>query len=430
MEFATAVYVGKQRDGHQLGLSTGRLLFQPCQYCLVSFVLLLPPFVDLVTTLTFPNFQISKLGFKSVAHYLIQTCRRETNLVKSPDAANQVSAKRLLQFSDEDALSKESLDVNNDNLGSSEPQFEDQSADKFKSHREKKIHSSLNQHIGNQISAKKSLPFLPFSDGPLFQNIGPLDVEHKVHGQCGLLRPQSENKGDDFESEKEKEMGGTEDVESHIAFSKLKRKPAQTMRPSNDDSIAGRLRQRRKEGHQDNDFQNPKENLSCCKQVINKILIGKEVDQEIEQHFSGNKHDIINDTVSENNSMLKKLSLATEPHSDSIAGRLKLRSRNHRNGYELPKVDDSISDVKLDVENVWSDKEVEKDEQVLPFYIKHNNESNTPLEKIQKLKHKHARVSGPSSDSTAGRLRQRSREDDGIQVEINTDIIQVGSTFD
>ncbi|XP_048335958.2 uncharacterized protein LOC107424729 [Ziziphus jujuba] len=371
--------------------------------------------------------KISQLGFKSVAHYLIQTRRRETNLVKSPDTANHVSAKRLLQFSDKDEVSKESLDVNNNNIGSSEPQFEDQSADKFKSEREKRMHGSLNQHIDSQISVTRSLSF---SDGPLSQNVGPLDVKHKVHYQFGLLKPQCENKGDDFESEKEKEMGGTEDIDSHTALSKLKRKPAQTIEPSID-TIAGRLRQRRKEGHQDNDFQKPKENVSCCKDVVNKVLIGKEVDQEIEEHFSGNKHDIINDTVLENNPMLKDPSLATEPSSDSIAGRLKLRSRNHGNADESPNVDDNISDVKPDAENIWTDKEVKKDKEVLSSDIKHKNDSNTPLEKSQMLEHKHAQASGPSLDSIAGRLRQRRREaddhDGGIQVETKTDVIQVAN---
>ncbi|KAI4327510.1 hypothetical protein L6164_019960 [Bauhinia variegata] len=60
--------------------------------------------------------KISALGYKSVAHYLIQT-RRDA---KDADAPNPVSAKRSLPFSDTEAetLSNESLEDNNNHLGS------------------------------------------------------------------------------------------------------------------------------------------------------------------------------------------------------------------------------------------------------------------------------------------------------------------------
>ncbi|KAF3438882.1 hypothetical protein FNV43_RR17157 [Rhamnella rubrinervis] len=355
--------------------------------------------------------KVSGLGFKSVAHYLIQTHLQESDMVKGSDISNQVSAKRSLQFTDREALSKESLKVNSINLASSKSQFEDQSTDEFKSEKERKKQSIQNEGINCQISAKR---LLPFSDtGPLSQNMGPCEAEHKVDDQFGLLKSHYENHCDGFKSEKETEIAGIECFSSETTFSKPKRKPAQTIEPSMD-TIAGRLSQRRKIGNgQDNALQKPKEKVLCCKQGISEILTGMEVEQEKEQHFTGSKQDIDGDIMLEENPKMKKPFLATKLNSDSIAGRLKLRGRNHDNGGELPRVNDSILDVKQHVENFPSDKEVEKDKEILPSDIKHDGGCNTPSERSPKLKHKRALANALSLDSIAGRLRQRRRKADG-----------------
>lgn len=299
-------------------------------------------------------------------------------MVKGSDTPNQVSAKSSLQFADREALSKDALKVNGIDLVSSESQFEDQSADEFKGKKESTMQNIQNEDTNYQISAKRSFPFSDM--GPLSQNMGPWEVEHKVDDLFGLLKPQRENHCDDFKSEKETELNGIECFGSETAFTKLKRKPAQTIEPSMD-SIAGRLSQRCKKGNgHDNDLQKPKERVLCCKQGINEIFTGMEVEQEKEQHFTSGKHDIDGDIVLDENPKMKKPSLATKLNSDSIAGRLKLRSKNHGNGGELPRVNDSILDIKLDVENVPSGKEVEKDKVALPSEIKHDDGSNTPLE--------------------------------------------------
>lgn len=72
------------------------------------------------------------MGYKSVAHYLIQTRRHsDIDVEKNADASNPVSAKRSLPFSDE---------VNENKLESLKPLAETESD-------------------GDEVAAKRSLPF-------------------------------------------------------------------------------------------------------------------------------------------------------------------------------------------------------------------------------------------------------------------------------
>lgn len=82
--------------------------------------------------------KISALGFKSVAHYLIQTRRSEIDVEKNADASNPVSAKRSLPLSDVD---NKSLQVNENHMGLLKPLAE-------------------SEGDGAEVSAKRSL----FSD--------------------------------------------------------------------------------------------------------------------------------------------------------------------------------------------------------------------------------------------------------------------------
>ncbi|KAL2348436.1 hypothetical protein Fmac_002436 [Flemingia macrophylla] len=68
--------------------------------------------------------KISSLGYKSVAHYLIQT-RCSVDVEKNADASNPVSAKRSLPFSDVD----KSPEVNENHLGSLKPLAENDGDD-------------------------------------------------------------------------------------------------------------------------------------------------------------------------------------------------------------------------------------------------------------------------------------------------------------
>lgn len=78
------------------------------------------------------------MGYKSVAHYLIQTRRSKIDAEKNADASNPVSAKRSLPFSDVD---NKSLQVNENHMGSLKPLAE-------------------TEGDGAEVSAKRSL----FSD--------------------------------------------------------------------------------------------------------------------------------------------------------------------------------------------------------------------------------------------------------------------------
>ncbi|TKY70528.1 Cell division cycle-associated 7 protein [Spatholobus suberectus] len=88
--------------------------------------------------------KISALGYKSVAHYLIQTRRSEIDVEKNADASNPVSAKRSLPFSDVD---NKSLEVNDNHLGSLKPLAE-------------------TEGDGAEVSAKRLLLFSDEQDQP------------------------------------------------------------------------------------------------------------------------------------------------------------------------------------------------------------------------------------------------------------------------
>ncbi|CAL0311529.1 unnamed protein product [Lupinus luteus] len=90
--------------------------------------------------------KISALGYKSVAHYLIQTRRSDKDVKENEDAAlNPVSAKRSLPFSDVEING--SLDVNENHQWSSKPLTETGSD-------------------GDEVSEKRSLLFSDVQDQP------------------------------------------------------------------------------------------------------------------------------------------------------------------------------------------------------------------------------------------------------------------------
>ncbi|KAE9606751.1 hypothetical protein Lal_00026224 [Lupinus albus] len=88
--------------------------------------------------------KISRLGYKSVAHYLVQTRRSDIDVKKNEDTAvNPVSAKRSLPFSD----INESLEVDENQQGSPKPLAETESDN-------------------NEVSEKRSLLFSDVQDQP------------------------------------------------------------------------------------------------------------------------------------------------------------------------------------------------------------------------------------------------------------------------
>lgn len=251
--------------------------------------------------------QISKLGFKSVAHYLIQTRRLQTNLDKNADVTKQVSAKRSLPFSDVEAVSEGSLKVDGIHLGSFKSQSE--SEDKFEGEKQ----TSPIPGTNNQVSARRSLPFSDI--GVQSVNLTSAEVENGVDDLPGLAKPQTGNSTDDqFKGEKEKEPHFTDkehgDRNNDLkSSSKLKKKHALPIVPI-PNSIAGRLRQRRRISNDCDDKQLPgvSEKIADIKQDLS----ASGVDEEEEMH-SKESVDDDNTIASERSPKHKKPAPAAEP---------------------------------------------------------------------------------------------------------------------
>ena len=249
------------------------------------------------------------MGFKSVAHYLIQTRRLQTNLDKNADVTKQVSAKRSLPFSDVEAVSEGSLKVDGIHLGSFKSQSE--SEDKYKFEGEKQ--TSPIPGTNNQVSARRSLPFSDI--GVQSVNLTSAEVENGVDDLPGLANPQTGNSTDDqFKGEKEKEPHFTDkehgDRNNDLkSSSKLKKKHALPIVPI-PNSVAGRLRQRRRISNDCDDKQLPgvSEKIADIKQDLS----ASGVDEEEEMH-SKESVDDDNTIASERSPKHKKPAPAAEP---------------------------------------------------------------------------------------------------------------------
>ncbi|KAG6768027.1 hypothetical protein POTOM_026923 [Populus tomentosa] len=134
--------------------------------------------------------KISSLGYKSVAHYLIQTKRLQ-------NTANEVSAKRSLPFSNMEVVSEES------------PQFIYKTAEQLEHQSEDKILDELNSKTENKISSSRNLTSdgqtkraLTFSGSEVKSEIvESAKVNHEVHDNLGLSKPQCEEMNNEFEKE-------------------------------------------------------------------------------------------------------------------------------------------------------------------------------------------------------------------------------------
>ena len=170
------------------------------------------------------------MGYKSVAHYLIQTRRSDINAEENADAVNPVSAKMSLPF-----LEEEGVDENP--LGLVNPSFEAN---------------------GDQVSAKR---WLPFSDlQPKSKQIGSPETietltpssEPSSDSIARTLRssikkplnPTSENDAGQVSAEKSLLVSDVNAKSEDAKYSEAM-KPLIVSKP-NPDSIAGRLRSRLK----------------------------------------------------------------------------------------------------------------------------------------------------------------------------------------
>ncbi|XP_061341327.1 uncharacterized protein LOC133287682 [Gastrolobium bilobum] len=119
--------------------------------------------------------KISALGYKSVAHYLIQTRRSDVDEEKNADSPNPVSAKRSLTFSDGDV--NEFPEVNGNHLGSLKPIAETKSDDDVVSAKRLLVFSDKQEQL-DKVECSGTMKLLASSSKPCSDSI------------AGRLRPR------------------------------------------------------------------------------------------------------------------------------------------------------------------------------------------------------------------------------------------------
>ncbi|KAF8406362.1 hypothetical protein HHK36_008449 [Tetracentron sinense] len=197
--------------------------------------------------------KISSLGFKSVAHYLVQTQCTQTNSEENPRTGNPVSVKRSLPFANMEALSqqKESLDSNDGHNGFSNSQSGvDRDDDEMKGEKEEEVEV----HSGVALERTPKLTMMPdFVIEPSPDSIaGRLrQRRHRHDGGNGCSKPESVDSkdfdDDKLKGEKEQAQDYKQQLINNIVAAsspKHNMKPSLATKPS-PDNIAGRLRPRR-----------------------------------------------------------------------------------------------------------------------------------------------------------------------------------------
>ncbi|CAK9166409.1 unnamed protein product [Ilex paraguariensis] len=194
--------------------------------------------------------KISSLGFKSVAHYLIQTRRSDTDPEKNPGSKVPLSAKRSIPFSDMEANAEETVspDSKNDLQRLVNPVSEENRTDNdFEGEKDEKINfsdSSTNGHIDvaqerNTKLMQKSALSTESSDDHL--GLSKPEIEdNKIDDEANKI-------DDDLKDKKEEKLQFVDNKLSGVILApenspKSKEKPARTTEP---DSIGRRLKQRR-----------------------------------------------------------------------------------------------------------------------------------------------------------------------------------------
>lgn len=174
--------------------------------------------------------KICKLGFKSVAHYLIQTQRSQPDSNKNPGNKLPASAKKSLLFSDVGATSNGSKSPisNDDHLSLVIPKHEENKRDdELKCGTNEEMGFAENKYGGTDIVAKSS----------------------QEPGEKSAPISESESSNLEAEGKKEEKLQDMDykHSDNHDALEsspKLKRKSLHKIAEPNPDSIGGRLRQR------------------------------------------------------------------------------------------------------------------------------------------------------------------------------------------
>ncbi|GMI76922.1 hypothetical protein HRI_001361600 [Hibiscus trionum] len=126
--------------------------------------------------------KITKMGYKSVAHYLIQTRRAQTNIEKSPDNTDRASAKRSLSFPAPELPSEESPEDDDNQLVTSNPQSGE---------------DGLNSEKKEYNAYPESNALLFSKNETVFGKGEPTEINLDVHGKLGFSELDSGDKIDD-----------------------------------------------------------------------------------------------------------------------------------------------------------------------------------------------------------------------------------------
>ncbi|KAK4765679.1 hypothetical protein SAY86_026769 [Trapa natans] len=233
--------------------------------------------------------KISRLGYKSVAHYLIETHCSDMN-EESPLSACHSSVKRVLPFAEmEEKVTQESLNSDKDENGISD----------WKSVEEEKQ--------GVHVLVKRPLSFSK-EGGETFcleENADSAQVELKVEDELEKL-----------ESGDKQEVGATDEEDAQT------KRNYSVCTENDQDSIGGRLRQK----HRLHNGSNVKGGCAGDGLDPNIGVLEPQDEKNFEQHKSENEGEIGNTRPKR-----KLASISTEPNQDSIGGRLRQR-RKMQNG--------------------------------------------------------------------------------------------------
>ncbi|EOX91280.1 hypothetical protein QUC31_003041 [Theobroma cacao] len=303
--------------------------------------------------------KISQMGFKSVAHYLIQTRRVQTNNEKNPDTIDQVSAKRSLSFPALELPSKGSSDVNNNQPEISNPQSGEDGLNCEK--KDNNAYPEPNPTIIHQNSARK--PLLFSNSEAEFEEGKSTEINLNAHGQLGSSESDSGKKRDDgFKCEHEKELHfpDKEPNSSPVTLERYMRpgtNHAFSVEPSPDNAAE---RHGKDNSCNDDGTMGVNDKVLDVKETANHVVSEKKQVKEREHVDNDNKGEGY--IASESSPKLKKRPASAMGHSpDSIAERMKQRRRQGKDHDEqvLAGANESVSDAKQVAENTSSGKESE-----------------------------------------------------------------------
>ncbi|XP_011039248.1 PREDICTED: uncharacterized protein LOC105135871 isoform X2 [Populus euphratica] len=330
--------------------------------------------------------KISSLGYKSVAHYLIQTKRLQ-------NTANEVSAKRSLPFSNMEVVSKESPQFIYKTAEQLEHQSEDKILDELKGKTENKMSSSRN--LANDGQTKRALTF----SGREVKSeiVESAKVNHEDHDNLGLSKPQCEEMNNEFEKEKHMQSNGNHatacQTDKSLTFSgseaRSKKVESAVTHEIHDDLALSMPK-----------FEDVYENEFKSEEAKKETRIYHEIHDDLALSMPKFEGNIPSESCLKHK---RKHASAINPCPDSIAARLRRRrwKSNGKDDAEFMGVDEKASNVKPAVNAMLSSQNMEEENEM---HVE--DDKRFVLESSQLKKRTHAE---PNPDSIGARLRQRHR---------------------